>query len=260
MGLGKRMRMIEDFKEFRDSAEETFKGFQRNGSSQKFNDRYMLNVCPKGRYGSMNERLCEVFYGGATYDKEVEVNKNFQRKERFLIETGATLAFNLLDDGYVLVMLYLPFTDRMKPLISSIVLEFRIAPKKLTKKRLKSYWKKLNLSMEVYSLIGSKTWYQRLIWSMWLMFQNTFIDSHEQEKKICKILKRILEYTLTVGFSGFLIYIFTIFPSKTTLQSNQILEQILEQSKIENNNTDSVLMKLDSLVKERRAIQIQPKR
>jgi len=170
------------------------------------------------------------------------------------------LTFNLLDDGYVLVMLYLPFTDRMKPLISSIVLEFRIAPKKLTKKRLKSYWKKLNLSMEVYSLIGSKTWYQRLIWSMWLMFQNTFIDSHEQEKKICKILKRILEYTLTVGFSGFLIYIFTIFPSKTTLQSNQILEQILEQSKIENNNTDSVLMKLDSLVKERRAIQIQPKR
>ena len=114
--------------------------------------------------------------------------------------------------------------------------------------------------MEVYSLIGSKTWNQRLIWSIWLMFQNTIIDSHEQEKKICKILKRIQEYTLTVGFSGFLIFIFTIFPSKTTLKSNQILEQILEQSKIENNNTDSVLMKLDSLVKERRAIQIQPKR
>ena len=170
------------------------------------------------------------------------------------------MAFNLLDDGYVLLELHLPFTERMKPLISSIVLESRVAPKKLTKGRLKSYWRKLNLSMEVYSLIGSKTWNQRLIWSIWLMFQNTIIDSHEQEKKICKILKRIQEYTLTVGFSGFLIFIFTIFPSKTTLKSNQILEQILEQSKIENNNTDSVLMKLDSLVKERRAIQIQPKR
>jgi len=260
MGLDKRMRMIEDFEKFRDSAEETFKGFQRNGSSQKFNDRYMLNVCPKGRNGGENERLCEVFYGGAIYDTEVAANKNFQRTRHFLTETGATLAFNLLDDGYVLVELHLPFTERMKPLISSIVLESRIAPKKLAKKNLKSYWRKLNLSMEVCSLIGSKTWYQRLIWSIWLMFQNTIIDSHVQEKKICKILKRILEYTLTVGFSGFLIYIFTIFPSKTTLKSNQILEQILEQSKIENNNTDSVLMKLDSLVKKQRAIQIQPKR
>lgn len=258
MKLDERMRMIEDFKKFRDSAEETFKGFQRNGSSQKFDDRYMLNVCPKGRNGGMSERLCEVFYGGALYDKEVKVNKNFQRTEYFLTETGATLAFNLLDDGNVLVMLHLPFTERMKPLISSIVLEFHIDPKKLTKWRLKSYWRKLNLSMEVHSLIGSKTWYQRLIWSVWQMFQNTIIDGQLQEKKICKILKRILEYTLTVGFSGFLIYVFTIFPSKTTPKSDQILEQILEQSKIENNNTDSVLMKLDSLVKERRAIQIQP--
>ena len=73
MGLDKRMRTIGDFKEFRDSAEETFKGFQRNGSSQKINDRYMLNVCPKGRYGAMDDRCSEVFYGRDTYDKEVEV-------------------------------------------------------------------------------------------------------------------------------------------------------------------------------------------
>jgi hypothetical protein len=220
-----REKRIEAFRAFRDKAAKTFNSFKEETPSfQKFDDMYILHICPKGRNGGRNEKLCEVFYGQRRYDREPEFDSspnisikrcedgsfrsdNFdstikQRNEfRYLFETGATLAFSLLDDGYVLVTLHLPYTERMQPLVKEVIIDLHLDPIKLTPRRLKAYWNKFNLAMVVYSLDGEPKWYQRAHWESWLFFKQTIKDNSLQERGCYKLAKTLANYVLSV-FGG----------------------------------------------------------
>lgn len=251
MNQNTRINRIESFKQFADTVKNTFETLKKESPEHKvFDDMYMLTICPRGRNGGINEKLCEVFYGSSPYDQEVSIGDNLQVKYRNLFETGASLIFDLLDDGYVLVTLYLPYTERMKPLISGVILDSHINPQDLTNKKLKSYWNKLNLSMVMYSLSGTPTWIQRFRWFVWISFKQTISDRVLQEKAFCKWGKSLMEYVLTVGLSGFLIYILTILPSRNETKVESLLEKILEQSKLLNQQTDSVLILKQTSVNE----------
>lgn len=232
-----REKRIEAFSAFRDNAERTFNSFKEESPSfQKFDDAYILCICPKGRNGGINEKLCEVFYGSRIYDQEHTVDI------RNLFETGATLAFSLLDDGYVLVTLHLPYTERMKPLIKEIVIDLHLDPIKLTPRRLKAYWNKFNLAMVVYSLVGEPKWYQRVHWVSWLFFKQTIKDNYLQERGCYKLAKTLANYVLSVGLSGFLIYLFTIAPqNKDQSRVEHLLEILIEQAEDRNQKLDTIL-------------------
>lgn len=263
-----REKRIEAFKAFRDKAETTFNSFKDESPSfQKFHDTYGLNTCPKGRNGGTNERLCEVFYGQRPYDREPELdsvsNISIKRCEdgafratsenaerwirqgnvfRYLCETGATLAFSLLDDGYVLVTLHLPYTERMQPLVKEVVIDFHLDPIKLIPRRLKAYWNKFNLAMVVYSLVGEPKWYHRAYWTCWLFFQQTIKDNYLQERGCYKLAKTLANYVLSVGLSGFLIYLFTIAPqNKDQSRVELLLERLIEQAEDRNQKLDAIL-------------------
>ena len=238
-----REKRIEAFKVFRDKAETTFNSFKDESPSfQKFHDTYGLNTCPKGRNGGINEKLCEVFYGSGIYDQERTLDNNYNVSVRNLFETGATLAFSLLDDGYVLVTLHLPYTERMQPLVKEVVIDFHLDPIKLIPRRLKAYWNKFNLAMVVYSLVGEPKWYHRAYWTCWLFFQQTIKDNYLQERGCYKLAKTLANYVLSVGLSGFLIYLFTIAPqNKDQSRVELLLERLIEQAEDRNQKLDAIL-------------------
>ena len=263
-----REKRIEAFRAFRDNAETIFNSFkEKSRSFQKFDDRYILNICPKGRNGGRNERLCEVFYGQRPYDEERELdsisNISVAKCEdsyfraasenaecwirqgnvfRFLFETGATLAFSLLDDGYVLVTLHLPYTERMKPRISKVVMDLHLDPRKLTQRRLKIYWELFNLGMEMYSLTGDPKWNQKVYWTCWVFFKQIVKDDYLQERGCYKLAKTLANYVLSVGLSGFLIYLFTIAPqNKDQSRVEHLLERLIEQAEDRNQKLDAIL-------------------
>lgn len=238
-----REKRIEAFRAFRDNAERTFNSFKEESPSfQKFDDAYILCICPKGRNGGNNEKLCEVFYGFGIYDQERTVDNNFKVSVRNLFETGATLAFSLLDDGYVLVTLQLPYTERMKPLIEEVVIDLHLDPIKLTPRRLKAYWNKFNVAMVVYSLVGEPKWYDRAHWTCWLFFKQTIKDNYLQERGCYKLAKTLANYVLSVGLSGFLIYLFTIVPqNKDQSRVENLLERLIEQAEDRNQKLDTIL-------------------
>jgi len=238
-----REKRIEAFRAFRDNAKATFNSFKVGSPSfQKFDDAYILYVCPEGRNGRRNERLCEVFYAFRIYDQEHTVDNNWNVLVRNLFETGATLAFSLLDDGYVLVTLHLPYTERMKPLIKEVVIDLHLDPIKLTPRKLKAYWNKFNLAMVVYSLVGEPKWYQRVHWESWLFFKQTIKDNYLQERGCYKLAKTLANYVLSVGLSGFLIYLFTIAPqNKDQSRVEHLLERLIEQAEDRNQKLDTIL-------------------
>ena len=238
-----REKRIEAFRVFRDNAKTTFNSFKEKSSSfQKFDDAYILCICPKGRKGGIDEKLCEVFYGSGIYDQEHTLDNNFNMSIRNLFEIGATLAFSLLDDGYVLVTLHLPYTERMQPLVKEVVIDFHLDPIKLTPRRLKAYWNKFNLAMVVYSLVGEPKWYHRAHWTCWLFFQQTIKDNYLQERGCYKLAKTLANYVLSVGLSGFLIYLFTIAPqNKDQSRVEHLLERLIEQAEVRNQKLDTIL-------------------
>lgn len=238
-----REKRIEAFKTFRENAKETFNSFRDESPSfQKFDDAYILNVCPKGRNGGTNEKLCEVFYGWRIYDQERTLDNGFNVSIRNLFETGATLAFSLLDDGYVLVVLHLPYTEGMKPRISKVVMDLHLDPRKLTQRRLKIYWELFNLGMEMYSLTGDPKWNQEVYWTCWVFFKQIVKDDYLQERGCYKLVKTLANYVLSVGLSGFLIYLFTIAPqNKDQSRVEHLLERLIEQAEDRNQKLDAIL-------------------
>ncbi len=238
-----REKRIEAFRAFRDNAKTTFNSFKEKSSNfQKFDDVYTLCICPKGRKGGIDEKLCEVFYGSGIYDQERTLDNYFNVSTRNLFETGATLAFSLLDDGYVLVTLNLPYTERMQPLVKEVVIDFHLDPIKLIPRRLKAYWNKFNLAMVVYSLVGEPKWYHRAHWTCWLFFQQTIKDNYLQERGCYKLAKTLANYVLSVGLSGFLIYLFTIAPqNKDQSRVEHLLERLIEQAEVRNQKLDTIL-------------------
>ena len=238
-----REKRIEAFKTFRENAKETFNSFRDESPSfQKFDDAYILNVCPKGRNGGTNEKLCEVFYGWRIYDQERTLDNGFNVSIRNLFETGATLAFSLLDDGYVLVVLHLPYTEGMKPRISKVVMDLHLDPRKLTQRRLKIYWELFNLGMEMYSLTGDPKWNQEVYWICWVFFKQIVKDDYLQERGCYKLVKTLANYVLSVGLSGFLIYLFTIAPqNKDQSRVEHLLERLIEQAEDRNQKLDAIL-------------------
>lgn len=263
-----REKRIEAFKTFRENAKETFNSFRDESPSfQKFDNAYILYVCPKGRNGGTNERLCEVFYGQRPYDREPELdsipNISIKRCEdgffrdasgnaerwirqgdvvRNMFETGATLAFSLLDDGYVLVTLHLPYTERMKPQIRKVVMDLQLDPRKLTRRRLKTYWELFNLGMEMYSLSGDPKWNQKIYWRCWIWFKQIVKDDYPQERGYYKLAKTLVNYVLSVGLSGFLIYwLTTVAQNKDQLRVEHLFERLIEQAKDRNQKLDTIL-------------------
>ena len=132
-----RQRKIKDFELFYDNCESVFTNLRNEDKrAEKFENEYILSICPGSRAGGNEKRIIEVFWGARPYEYITKGNT-----WKSLVEKGATLFFYRNDTGDISISIYPAKTEYIEPIESHIVLHEWIDPKKLNNpKFVKSLW------------------------------------------------------------------------------------------------------------------------
>lgn len=198
-----RFNRYDQFNDFARVAKDKFTELlKKTPKAKRFDDFFTLNVWndknhPKNDTTFVNvgfgNRLLNVWHNSTGFTSTTE--------------EGARISFSRMDTGYVSVFLYPAKTENRKPYEDFIILKHRIAPSEFSEgKVLKHYWKDLIAYMECTSIDGNPTMCQKLrIW--WLRHShNMVIDNVHQSTRRSVFWKKVWQFVLTVGLSGFVIY------------------------------------------------------
>lgn len=234
-----RLQRTKDFEEFFNNSLSLFTAFKSKDTRIKdFEDNYLLNICPGSRVGLDNKRVVEIFWGIRKFET-ISTGHIW----RALIEYGATLFFERFDSGYATVILYPAYTDNRKPLEDCIILKRRLDPNKLKNMRLlKRFWNLFIAYMEVTSLDGKANFFQKLQISYLRFIKLIIIDKKSVPRKINEFLGVLIKFTLTVGLSGFIIYLIT------SSSENQKRKNENTQSSLLNKSIVTLNYKLDTII------------
>ena len=245
----KRQKKFRDFNKFYNTCEDLFKEFENNDkSSEFFRNNYILNIVPGSRHGGNDKRTVEVFYGSRPFDFINEGN----RRWKTITEYGATLLYEQFDKGFVIISFYPAKTENLKQEEDFITYKFLTKPKKLLKKSyLKKHYRRLVAYMESTSIDGQPSLKQKLlVWSM-KFFKPMVVNKQARKSKFRKYYSEILKYTLTVGLSGFLIFLITLY------KDNSLKDEIKTSIQIQEKNStllDSINNNLKKLNKDSTSI------
>ncbi len=211
MSLNSRNQRNSDFDNFKNNAKGIFEAFaEKDPSNERLHNLFSLCICPGGRDGGLNDKEVEVFYGNRPIGKKTQVSNNFQTITRLETAHGATLAYFRTDNGHVICNLYPAKSENQKPLEEVILLDYIKSPSTLTKKA-KSHWDMFISYMEVTCIDGEPSLIQKLRVFYLKNFKQCVINKTLQEKRVTNLFKEVSKYVLTIGLSGFLILVFTLF-------------------------------------------------
>jgi hypothetical protein len=227
-----------DFETFFNSAKTTFIEFRDNDKrAEKFQNIYMLNVCPGSRAGGTDKRVVEIFWGSRPFDTITE-GRNWMA----LPEYGATLLFAMDDNGHVIVSLYPAYTENRKPVETCITLHIWLDPSRLLEKSfLKNCWGHFMAYMEYTSLDGNPTILQRLRISYLRNFKHLVIDNKWTPTKFSVSISRIRDLVVAACFSGaVLIYFVNVTTKPKTTETDTQLKEV-------NKNLETVSKQLDKI-------------
>lgn len=223
------------FNDFQGKGKQVFEEFKtKDFRHKRLVDIYTLHICPTGRISEKNNYLFEVFYATKPYDEEQSLHSF-----KCFIEHGTTLEIFRNDNGLVSVLIFQGETEKRKPTVKAFYLKKNIHPKKLKRKSfLKKCWRYFNSCMEVTSLNGKPSLIDKFRY--WIVLYNLKCyndDNGYQPARIWNGAKSIIKYAITVGLSGFLIWLFTIKSQK----DNAIKLD-------DNKQIETISMQLDSLI------------
>lgn len=229
----KRNQRFKDFDTFYKNAKTIFGPFKIKGEREEYYEAlYNLAICPGSRYGGRESRIVEFFWGNRLFDKNEGVNNEGQLNVKFESESGATAFFFKNDDGYVSIMLYPAKTGQRSPIEDFIIWKHRVKPSHLLDKCFQERcWKAFMAYMEVTSLDGAPTIFQRMhIWYL-RNFKQIVIDKKSAPIRFHMFLKNVGTWVLTVGFSGLVIFLLQLWLSPNPAEHQNI--QDIKQSVIE---------------------------
>lgn len=224
--------------------------------AKRFNDFFMLNV-----WGDKNHPKNDTTYVNVGFGNRLLNVWHNDTGFTSTTEEGARLSFSRMETGYVTVMLFPAKTDNRKPYEDFIIIEHRITPAKFADRGLlKSYWNYLIAYMESTSIDGNPSNWQKLkVW--WLRHShNMVIDNVHQPTRCSVFWKKIWQFVLTVGLSGFVFYCLQfaysiIKPDNTQQQYNEeVIQHIDSLRDAVKTSSDSISQTIKELEGEKRNI------
>lgn len=235
MDSSNRISRYKAFKCFLESSQSSFEELSKlDKDVESLNLYYKLYICPGGSQGGANDRLLEIFYGHRPFDTQ---SKNpFDRNSiTVLVEQGARLHYNLLDNGQVVIILYPASTESLTLIEDAIIISSGLNPHRLGK-MYKLHFALFVAYMRCTSLDGTPTIADKIL-VFWLRSAKPLIvNKKKQQTKLLSNTIGIFKFAMTVGLSGFLLaaVMATITPPTTDysndmMQINQTTKKISEQ-------------------------------
>lgn len=207
------------FDQFREGSKDLFDAYaQYTKSSMRLDNLYSFCVTPGGRFGGMNKKIVEVFYGNRPFDLITEIGSNFQTIKKFETAHGATLSYERTDDGQVLCGLSPAASENFHHPEDFILLDMVKNPAELERKS-KRHWRMFQAYMESTCLDGRPSFFQKVLVFYLRNFKEYVVNKTIQKRRATVVFREIAKYTATVGLSGFIILIVTW--SKDFIDSNQ---------------------------------------
>ncbi len=199
----------------------------RNPSHAFFANYYSFYVVPRESLNGKNRTVLNVYYGSRPVDHIIDQRFYDQNEKelpfpkqslRFITECGAHLRYTRISRGSVICILTPATIDNIKQKEDSIIIETLHRPHSLTgKPLLKKHMDYLLSYFECTSVDGDPNIYDKIrIW--WLRFTKPMvIDGKITECQITSFFRKIIQWSLTVGLSGAMLFIIQLFFS--TLKS-----------------------------------------
>ena len=224
--------------------------------AKRFNDFFMLNVWDDKNHPKNDTTYVNVGFG----NRLLNVWHNHTGFTS-TTEEGARLSFSRMETGYVTVMLFPAKTENRKPYEDFIILEHRISPAKFAERGLlKSYWNYLIAYMESTSIDGNPSNWQKLK-VLWLRHSNNMVIDDVHQPTRCSVFwKKIWQFVLTVGLSGFVFYCLQfayciIKPDNTQQQyKEEVIQHIDSLRDAVKTSSDSISQTIKVLKEEKRNI------
>lgn len=219
-----RNKRFADFEKFYSQAKNIFEPYKLNGERERYyQSLYMLCVCPGSRSGGCESRIVEFFWGKRIFDKNESLNAGGRSSVHFLAETGATMHFFKNDDGYVSIRMFPAHTDQLHPTEDCIFFEKSLNPSCLLQKNFqKRCWSAFMAYMEVTSLDGNPTLWQKLKVWYYRNFKYVIEDNKELQLRYVSFLKKVGTWVLTIGCSGLVIFLLQLCFSKNSFEHRNI--------------------------------------
>lgn len=198
---------ISKYKEFKAFSNTSKLNFEKISQSDKkietLNSYYNLCICPGGSQSGMNDRLIEIFYGHRPFDTQ-RTNPFDRNSIKVLVENGARLHYNLLDNGQVVAILYPATTDNLTPIEDAIVISCNLSPHQLIK-LYKAHFALFNAYMRCTSLDGMPSLIDKIKVFQLRFSKSYIVDGKKQQTKILSGFVGTLKFAMSVGLSGFLL-------------------------------------------------------
>lgn len=165
------MAKYREFVAFHDSARIKITDIAKGLEEISYFLAYDFVVYPGGIEHAQDKRTVEVCFGhkpyDSTYGPEQQKGGETYRSIRLHTEQGASLRYELTDAGKVLCLLYPARSERIKPLVSVVLMDTLSCAEELNERTLTSHLRYLAAFMAHTSLDGDITWPQRLRYA-WL--------------------------------------------------------------------------------------------
>lgn len=221
--IGEHMARLGDrnksFKRFYDDSKATFEGFfQKDASANELAQFFTFYVAPGGSGFAKDDRVVEIFFGnralGATQQLAFGPLGFPTARRVTTTESGAHLIYERTDAGTVLVTLYPASTDTLKQREEFIVLGWIRSPHSICSKKVhRQHWNAFVSYMQCTSVDGMPTFVDRCRVA-WMRFTKPMsIDKKIEGRRVSRAASTVLQYVLTIGLSGFLFSLVSLWES-----------------------------------------------
>jgi len=184
-----------------------FRKFHGSGPENlKLRNIYAFCIAPGSASGGIDTRILEVFYGSRPANS-YPVIQGFRVNRKIVIEYGARLQYFQLDDGNVMVSIIPARTDNMGPIEDEIIIDYIGNVKKISNYHyVRKHWEYFIAYMNQTCLAGRKTIKSRIMGLILHTCKENVIAKKINQRKIVVAAKRIFQFALSIGLSGFLLF------------------------------------------------------
>ncbi|MBA0204999.1 hypothetical protein [Pectobacterium aroidearum] len=224
------------FEKFYKKSKSFFEIYANSTKSERLKNLYSFYIIPGGRYGGVDKKVIEIFYGSRPFSSVTRIGSDSKRIRAIERAHGATLAYERTDDGKVICSLTPASSENFHHPEEFIILDIVKNPDELIKKSI-WHWRFFQAYMECTCLDGEPNLFQNICVFYLRNVKEYVVNGTLQKRKLTKFFCEIAKYTVTVGLSGFIILFITRF--KDTANSNQAEEMQKEVITVSSNISSS---------------------